>query len=139
MTLVKHITSHPLLFLTYNCVTQLLLIRMHRWRVIVVCVCVYLSVCLSVQLDFRDCLIWRQFEHSDGKASSSSAKDMCGFLKNFPFVELWLCKVSSSSAILKNCSVFTESAENTDNHNFFFLSAMKLIVCTSLKGVFSIL
>ena len=63
---------------------------------------VCLRVCLpSVRLELRDYLIWRQFEFSDGKASSSSAKDVCGFLKNFLSVELWLCKVSLSSTILK--------------------------------------
>ena len=59
---------------------KILLTRAHRWRVIVVYMCVYVCVCLSVRLDLRDCLIWRQYEHSDGKVSSSSAKDICGFL-----------------------------------------------------------
>ena len=75
---------------------QQLLTQARRQRVIVVCLC----VCLSVQLDLRDCLIWRQFEHSDGKVSSSSAKDMCGFLKNISNANIALLLYIPGSTII---------------------------------------
>ena len=78
-------------------------------------------ICLFVQLDLRDCLIWRQFEHSVGKASSSSAEDMCGFLKKNHFYGVMAVQSLFVVRHLEISLLLLMSAENTGMLTFVSL------------------